>query len=349
MWVTWREAMRAALYSPGGFYARGESPGCHFRTSATATPCYAEAVLALLRHVDDALGRPARLDVVDVGAGRGELVSQLLSAAAGDSRLSGRVAACAVEVARRPPGLDSRIHWRRSLPSRIRGLVIASEWLDNVPLDVAERARDGLRLTLVDPASGAERPGPAPGRADLAWLTAWWPVAGPGARAEIGRPRCRAWAGVIRRIGRGVAVAVDYGHVRAARPVCGTLTGYLKGRCVPALPDGSRDITAHVALDACAAAGTAAGAIGTVLTTQRQALGALGITARRPPVALAGGDPRSYLRALCCASEEAELLDPAGLGGHGWLVQSVGVRLPAPLAGLTWPEPVAARHPRPEQ
>jgi hypothetical protein len=34
------------------------------------------------------------------------------------------------------------------------------------------------------------------------------------------------------------------------------------------------------------------------------------------------------------AAEEAELTDPAGLGGFGWLVQAVGVPLPAPLAGL---------------
>jgi SAM-dependent MidA family methyltransferase len=139
---------------------------------------------------------------------------------------------------------------------------------------------------------------------------------------------------VIRGIDRGVAVAADYGHVKAARPACGTLTGYLEGRMVPALPDGSRDITAHVALDACAAAGTAAGAAQTMLTTQRAALRGLGLDARRPPVALAPSDPEGYARALCQASLDAELVDAEGLGGFAWLAQAIGMRLPAPLAGL---------------
>src|SRR5690348_18369875 len=78
MWMTWREAMRTALYGPAGFYARGEPPSRHFRTSAHVSSAYAEAMLSLLREADAALGRPARLDLVDVGAGRGELLAGLL-------------------------------------------------------------------------------------------------------------------------------------------------------------------------------------------------------------------------------------------------------------------------------
>jgi SAM-dependent MidA family methyltransferase len=103
---------------------------------------------------------------------------------------------------------------------------------------------------------------------------------------------------------------------------------------VPAVPDGSRDITAHVALDACAAAGMAAGAGETVLTTQRAALRELGLDARRPPLALAASDPEGYAAALGQASHDAELVDAAGLGGFGWLAQAVGTRLPGPLAKL---------------
>ena len=101
-----------------------------------------------------------------------------------------------------------------------------------------------------------------------------------------------------------------------------------------AIPDGSRDITAHVALDACAAAGPRPGPTQTLLTTQRAALRALGVTGRRPPLSQADSDPAGYLTALGLAAEEAELIDPAGLGGFGWLIQAVGVPLPGPLAGL---------------
>src|SRR5215475_12841898 len=335
--MTWREAMRAALYGPAGFYARGEPPSRHFRTSAHVSSAYGGAMLVLLRAVDATLGHPGRLDLVDVGAGRGELLVQLLSMlneAAPDRSLATRSAVRAVEITPRPAGLDPCIRWQASLPTTITGLVIASEWLDNIPLDVAELTPDGPRLVLVETDSGAERPGPPPRPADLAWSRAWWPLHAPGDRAELGRTRCQAWAGVIRRISRGLAVAADYGHLRAARPRQGTLAGYRDGRVVRAIPDGSRDITAHVALDACAAAGRAAGATATVLTTQRQALRALGVTGRRTPLAQAGDDPVGYAQALCRASEEAELIDPDGLGAFGWLVQTVALDLPAPLTGL---------------
>jgi SAM-dependent MidA family methyltransferase len=342
--MTWREAMHAALYGPGGFYARGESPARHFRTSVHVSPSYAAAIWELLRQVDAGLGHPARIDLVDIGAGRGELLEQVLAAAdqgsaAESPGLAGRIAACAVEIAPRPAGLDPRIDWQPALPAGITGLVIASEWLDNIPLDVVELTAAGPAVVDVDPATGAERPGRPPDPADLAWVRAWWPLAACGDRAEVGRARCEAWTGVIRGIDRGVAVAADYGHVKAARPAWGTLTGYLEGRAVAPLPDGSRDITAHVALDACAAAGTIAGAGETVLTTQRAALRGLGLTARRPALALAAADPERYARALGQASVNTELMDVEGLGGFGWLVQAVGIGLPAPLARLAAGDP----------
>jgi SAM-dependent MidA family methyltransferase len=381
--MTWRQAMQAALYGPGGFYTRGEPPARHFRTSVHVSQGYAAAVLELLREVDAALGWPERIDLVDVGAGQGELLEQVLAAAAepeppeqglpglglpgreqarraltgreqagraltgreqagrdmagreqAGRDIAARIAACAVEVAPRPAGLDPRIRWERVPPASISGLVIASEWLDNVPLDVVELTAAGPAVVQVDPATGAERPHGQPSPADLAWIRDWWPLRACGERAEVGRTRCTAWAGVIRRIDRGVAVAADYGHLKAARPGCGTLTGYLEGRAVPAVPDGSRDITAHVALDACAAAGKAAGAGETVLTTQRAALRELGLDARRPALGLAASDPAGYALALCRASQDAELVDAAGLGGFGWLAQAVGTRLPVSLAKL---------------
>jgi len=332
--MTWREAMRSALYGPAGFYARGEPPSRHFRTSALVSPSYAGVMLALLREVDAALGHPGRLDLVDVGAGRGELLGQVLDQADRHPGLAARIAARAVEVTPRPDGLDPRIRWQSAPPAAITGLVIASEWLDNIPLDVAELTPDGPRLVLVETESGEERAGAPPSKADLAWARTWWPLYAPGDRAEIGRTRCEAWAGVVRRITCGLALAADYCHERAGRPRQGTLAGYRDGRAVRAIPDGSRDITAHVALDACAAAGRAALATATVLTTQRRALRTLGVTARRPPPAQAGRDPLGYARALSRASEDAELIDAHGLGAFGWLVQAVGLDMPAPLAGL---------------
>src|SRR5262249_12758653 len=119
-----------------------------------------------------------------------------------DRGLAARIAARAVEIAPRPAGLDPRIGWQASPPNKITGLVIASEWLDNIPLDVAELTPDGPRLVLVETDSGAERPGPPPRPADLAWSRAWWPLHAPGDPAQLGRTRCQARARAIRRVSR---------------------------------------------------------------------------------------------------------------------------------------------------
>ena len=127
-------------------------------------------------------------------------------------------------------------------------------------------------------------------------------------------------------------MAVDYAHVRDSRPPFGTLTGFRAGREVPPVPDGSCDVTAHVALDACAAAvgepggGPTAGPVTgpvTELVTQREALHRLGVSGGRPPLSLASTDPAGYVRALASAGEAAELTARGGLGDFLWLTRRV--------------------------
>ena len=95
---------------------------------------------------------------------------------------------------------------------------------------------------------------------------------------------------------------------------------------------GSRPAGLGMTSTACAAAGRRAGAGQTLLTTQREALRRLGVDGRRPAVTLAATDPEGYVRELCQATENAELIDADGLGGFGWLMQTVGMPLPAQLA-----------------
>jgi SAM-dependent MidA family methyltransferase len=313
VWLPWREAMERALYGVDGFYRRPGQPAAHFRTSVHASPRFGAAVAELLRRVDTALGHPDPVDFVDLGAGGGELSTVVSAVVTGD--LARRLRVTAVDLVARPPGVDSRIAWRAELPGEITGLVFANEWLDNVPVDVVELTADGPRLVLVDPATGEETLGATPEVADLAWLDRWWPLRSVGDRAEVGRSRDLAWAGVVRRVRRGLAVAVDYPLV--TRPAGGTLTGYRNGRQVRPVPDGRCDITAHVALDSCAAGGPH-----TVVTSQRDALLALGVRAVAPDPELAETDPAGYLRALRDAGQAAELIDTTGLGAFGWLAQS---------------------------
>ncbi|WP_428953190.1 SAM-dependent methyltransferase [Streptomyces sp. cg35] len=315
----WRKATEEALYGPDGFYRRPEGPAGHFRTSVHASALFAEAVAELLCRVDAALGEPAELAFVDMAAGRGELVSGVLQVLPQD--VAARVRALAVEKADRPADLDHRIEWRSEPPAGIHGLLFANEWLDNVPLDVVETDADGTARLVLVRADGEESLDAAPLDDRLRrWLDAWWPLpAEQGLRAEVGLPRDEAWAAAVRTVERGLAVAVDYAHTRGTRPPFGTLTGFRDGRETPPVPDGSRDITAHVALDACAVTS------GARVVPQRAALRALGVGAGRPPLALASQDPAAYVRALTRAGEAAELTARGGLGDFGWLMEPVGL------------------------
>jgi SAM-dependent MidA family methyltransferase len=287
------------------------------------SPLFAAAVARLLCRVDEALGRPAALDFVDMAAGRGELTGAVLAAL--PAGVAARTRAYAVDIAERPAGLDHRIEWLAEPPQGTTGLLFANEWLDNVPVEVAEVDAAGVARLVLVRRDGGERLGEPVDGAQARWLRQWWPLPGEeGLRAEIGLPRDEAWAAAVATLGRGLAVAVDYAHTVDTRPPFGTLTGFREGRETTPVPDGSCDITAHVALDACTLPG------GRVLP-QREALRALGVTGARPPLTLASTDPATYVRALASAGEAAELTAEAGLGDFGWLVQPAGI--PDPFQG----------------
>jgi SAM-dependent MidA family methyltransferase len=304
--LPWRQAWFDALYGPDGFFLR-EAPAAHFRTSVGATPLFASAVRRLAGLVDDALGRPDPFDLVDVGAGRGELLSALPDVPA-RWRLTG------VDLAADP---EVGVRWLSDVPP-VEGLLFANEWLDDVPLDIVF---DG-RLVEVDE-DGTETLGASAAPEALDWAARWWPQ---GRRVEVGLTRDEAWTAAVAQVRRGLAVTVDYCHVLGDRGTWGdrrpTLTGWREGRPVHPIPDGQRDITAHVALDSCAAAG------GGRLMEQREALALLGIRSEPPPRELSTTDPRGYLARVVEASSAAELLDRRGLGGYGWLVTAVGIEDP---------------------
>ncbi|HEX7305612.1 SAM-dependent methyltransferase [Lentzea sp.] len=279
----WEAAWHAALYGPGGFFARGEKPFSHFRTSPLVGPELAEALVELLARVDTALGNPPVVDFVDVGAGGGELAAAVRSLASGS--LAARLRVTAVELG--PPVSLPGVRWTTSIPPCV-GLLVGHEWLDSIPCPVVT--------------------GPSPDP----WIARWWPSLGPGEQAEVGAPRDAAWAAAVASV-RGAALAIDYGHLVSSRRF--TLTGYRGGRQVPPVFDGSCDITAHVALDACAAA--AGGDF--VLVSQRDALRALGLNGS------VSGSGWDWLESAARAGRIAELRDPAGLGAFGWLLHGRGV------------------------
>lgn len=241
----------------------------------------ARTVTGLAQPILTVLARTGqRVTVTDVGAADGTLLRQLIDLWPDDLRAVTDWRA--VDVRERPIGLDPRVTWlqgdiidvaaaQRSVP----GMVVAHELLDDIPCDIVEPDDEGtLHLVLVDAATGVESMGPALDDAEgcarwgidgteLAdWCATWWPREEPAARIEVGRARDIAWRSIRSLVTDGLAIAVDYGHVlvdrSAGRWDGGTLAGYVDGRPTSPVPDGSRNLTAHVALDACAAAAPAA-------------------------------------------------------------------------------------------
>jgi SAM-dependent MidA family methyltransferase len=331
MQVGWQQAWTAALYQPDGFYRRPEGPAGHFRTAVHAgAPTLARALAALARQA----GCRA---VLDLGAGRGELIIALAELGAGSGPGAGVAAGLtlhAVDVVDRPAGVPAWVGWTVADPARGDPLppwpqslyddvlVVCWELLDVVPCPVLETDDDGLlRQVLVDPASGRESLGDPAGPQELAWTRRWWPIDGsgggePARRVEVGLPRDELWAAIAGRVRTGLLLAVDYAHRRDARPPAGTLSGFRGGRQVPPVPDGSCDLTAEVALDSARIAAQRVGAGPGVLLPQHAGLTAL-------------------LGATAGPSEcPRELLDPGGLGGFSWLLQPVRMPLPPVIVAL---------------
>lgn len=308
--IPWQQAWQDALYGESGFYRQAAGPVAHFATSCHPPlgAVFAEAIVALAR-------ASTVTTVVDIGCGRAELLRAIHGI---DPTLS----LLGVDVVERPADLPAPIGWLVSpggagLPAELQGLrdvlVIANEWLDVVPCTILEVAPDGSpHVVLVDPLTGAEAlaPGP-PDETDLAWCARHWPLTDrqPGDRIEVGLARDLVWSDLRERIVSGVLLAIDYGHTRDRRPSHGTLCGYAAGTPVAPVPDGSCDVTAHVAVDSLP---------GAHVRSQRDALRSLGFVGTHPPSALAATDPFGYLAALDRAALIRQLTDPHGLGGFAW-------------------------------
>jgi hypothetical protein len=304
----WFDAWVESAYGAAGFWSR-HLPSEHFATAAATAPQLAALVADLLRR------HPAVTQVIDLGAGDGAMLTGLDRF---DLELVG------VDLRPRPDGLDPRIRWVQDLwdvrltdwttggatPLLAHGgpvLVVANEWLDDLPCPVVTRHPDGWRELVVDD-EGSEQPGPRLNHAALDWADRWWPH---GGRAEIGLTRDAAWRRVVGSVVArgGVALMIDYGHRLPDRPRTGTFTAYRDGRLVVPAPNGETNLTAHVAIDAVQAAGEEVGALTAWCGRQRD----LPTPPRLPPET---ADP---LLDLVRRSQEAAWTGT--WGDHWWLVQ----------------------------
>ena len=267
--------MELVLYEPElGFYQRetgqfGDEGS--FTTAPEMGPLFARCLAQPCRQVLDEVGGV----VLEVGAGRGTLACDLLLALQSAGALPDEylILERSAALRRRQSALldpldeplRGRVRWVNEAPE-MRGIVIANEVLDALPVQRFEVFADDVRPLGVTLDGGSFQWRTGPSDRDL---TAWYeelrgslfellPV---GYRSE----RCRQLASTMARfcgpLERGVVLFVDYGYTRATyyhpQRTDGTLMCHFKHRAHsdPFVFAGLQDVTASVDFTAVARVG----------------------------------------------------------------------------------------------
>jgi SAM-dependent MidA family methyltransferase len=329
-WISFARYMEMALYEPGlGYYAAGAAKlgaAGDFVTAPEMTPLFGRA---LARQVRELLlpGEP----VLEFGAGSGALAETLFQELPGVEYL---IVETSPELAQRQrTRLGSRASWLSRLPERFRGVVIANEVLDAMPVHALAWRPEGIRERGVGENEGElawiERPAEGEVLAAAAAIDVPVPY-----ESEIGLA-ARAWLGTLgRMLERGTILAIDYGFPR--REYChpqramGTLMCHYRHHAHgdPFFLPGLQDITAHVDFSALAQAAFDAGLEVLGYASQAQFLVNCGITEL-----LEKEDPENVARYAPAASAVNKLLSPAEMG-ELFKVLAVGRGVEQPLVGF---------------
>jgi SAM-dependent MidA family methyltransferase len=317
--------MELCLYDPEGFFGgdtlRSEKAG-DFLTSPEVSSLFGETLAKYVGDVRDRIGEP--FIVVEAAAGSGSLLGPLL-----DSIDVEAVAVEASPAARAT--LSALVPVTEEVPPSIRGVVIANELLDNLPMALAQRVQgewrerwvgaDGDALTFVDAAPRAEV---------VAWLDSYAGNVGDEDWVEV-QLEARAWvAAVLDSMDEGSVVLIDYGDTAEnllPRRHDGTLRTYRAHHLGPHPLDepGETDITADVNFTALMDLHPSAR-----LLRQDEFLSEFGLRdmlsdLRKAELEAArSGDEFERLRLRTLKTEAETLLHPRGLGDFRVLRFDVG-------------------------
>jgi SAM-dependent MidA family methyltransferase len=268
--------------------------------------------------------------LVEAGAGSGSLLSSLLALA--------EVPALAVEASpaaraslRAVLGADRVVD---RLPERWRGVLLANELVDNLPMALAQRIDNSWRERWVGLEVGELSMIDAEPRPEVvAWLEQHAGDVSDGGWVEV-QLEAAAWLrDAVGRIDAGTVVVVDYGDTAEnllPRRRDGTLRTYRAHHLGPHPLDepGETDITADVNFTALATTAIEAGAA-TRLLRQDDFLSELGLRDRLSEIrhdelaAARSGDEMARLRARSLKTGAETLLHPRGLGDFRVLIATI--------------------------
>jgi SAM-dependent MidA family methyltransferase len=342
-WISFARYMELALYAPGlGYYAGGAAklgaPG-DFVTAPELGTLYART---LARQIADLLA-PGEA-VLEFGAGSGALAAALL-AALPEGTPYFILEPSAELAARQRMRLGARARWLERLPERFRGVMIANEVLDAMPVHALAWSDGRILERGVCTAPGAGGLAWSERAAEGAVLDAARALAlGASQRyeSELGLA-ARAWLrAASASLERGALLAVDYGfpareyyHPQRAG---GTLMCHYRHRAHadPFFLPGLQDITAHVDFSALAQAAREAGLELLGYANQAQFLVNCGITE-----VLGEANAENALVFAPLAAEAHKLLSPAEMG-ELFKVLAVGRGVLEPLIGFSRGDRVAS-------
>lgn len=327
--------MGIALYDPEGFFGGGtlrSSKGGDFLTSPEVSPLFGETLAAYVRAEHQRIGGP--FEVVEVAAGSGSLLTALLAEL-------GDVPATAVEVS--PAARDalaSRLDGVtvvEQVPQKLRGVVIANELIDNLPMALAQKTGSEWRERWV----GADQDGlhfvDAPLRPEvLDWLGRYAGDVPDGGWVEVQLEAANWLTDVLRRLEAGSVVLIDYGDTAenlVPRRADGTLRTYRAHHIGPHPLDepGQTDITADVNFTALVDVARMSG-VDVSLHRQDDFLSEWGLRDRLSELrraeleAARSDDEIERLRIRTLKTEAETLLHPRGLGDFRVLVATKRLR-----------------------
>lgn len=340
--------MELALYAPGlGYYSGGSQKfgeAGDFVTAPELSPLFSRT---LARQVAEVLTAIPEGELLEFGAGSGTMAATVLQELAALGRLPTRYRIMELSgelrqrqqqtIARQVPELLERVEWLDALPAGFRGVVLANELLDAMPVQrfCIEHGEphellvgwDGQRLTLATGAPDAalfER---------LERLRQEYSLS-DGYCSEINL-RAEQWIATLgAMLEEGVALLIDYGYPQRvyyhpARSE-GTLMCHYRHRAhSDALRwPGLQDITAHVDFTAIGEAALAAGLAVRGYTSQASFLLANGLTEL-----LDGEEPG--LREQLALSNQIKRLTMPGEMGESFKVMALGKGWQGPLRGFS--------------
>ncbi len=343
--ITVAQYMQACLHDPEhGYYRKAPAIGAggDFITAPEISQVFGELIGLWCAVVWQQMGQPAKLNLVELGPGRGTLMRDALRAARSAPSFrdaltvhlvdSSETLRAAQEAALADIDLPLHFHAEPSEVLMMRSkiaeeptIVIANEFLDALPIEQLEfrgsswQARTigyvGERLDFLAGVKSASAPEAHPKDME--------PSEGDILEVCAGHDDYAEALAAKSKTAPLAALFVDYGHMTTG--LGDTLQGVAGQRFVsPFFAPGETDLSAHVDFEQFAEACRGAGLATDGPITQAEFLGALGIMERASRLMAA-----NPAKAAAIEAGVARLMSPTGMGSR---FKAIGIRSPKPSA-----------------